>query len=80
MKGELQRFILRSAALKLYREALRTVRRSAVPHAVADLRREIRARFVEHATEADPAKIRRLLSDGQKELEVLDEMLRVGRG
>ena len=80
MKGELQRFILRSAVLKFYRDALRTVRRSAVPHAAADLRREIRSRFDEHAAEADAATIRRLLSDAKKELELLDEMLRMGRG
>ena len=80
MKGELQRFILRSAVLQLYRDALRTVRRSAVPHAAADLRREIRSRFDEHAAEADAAKIRRLLSDAKKELEFLEEMLRMGRG
>lgn len=80
MKSELQRFILRSAVLQLYRDALRTVRRSALPHAAADLRREIRLRFDEHAAEADATKIRRLIADAKKELELLEEMLRMGRG
>lgn len=77
---DLQRFILRSATLRLYRDCLRVVRRLAPEHAAGDLRREVRSRFEEHRGEADPAQIKRLHADGKKELDALESMLLSGRG
>ncbi|KAJ1623328.1 serine carboxypeptidase S28-domain-containing protein [Pavlovales sp. CCMP2436] len=48
---ELQRFILRTATLALYRHALRSARSLAPAHAAPHLRAEIRARFSERARE-----------------------------
>lgn len=79
-KGELQWFILRSSVRQLYRDALRVVRGLAAEHAAPELRREIRSRFDQHAELADTAVIRRLLADGRKELDMLEAMLRSGRG
>jgi hypothetical protein len=77
---ELQRFILRSATLALYRHALRSARALAPAHAAPHLRAEIRTRFSERAGEADGAKILRLQAEAKKEIEQLEGMLRTGRG
>jgi len=77
---DLQRFILRSVTLKLYRDCLRVVRRLAPEHAAPELRREIRSRFAAHATEGDPVKVRRLHAECKTQLELLEGMLISGRG
>mmetsp|Transcript_28353 Transcript_28353/g.71379 ORF Transcript_28353/g.71379 Transcript_28353/m.71379 type:complete len:80 (+) Transcript_28353:48-287(+) len=77
---ELQRFILRTATLALYRHALRSARSLAPAHAAPHLRAEIRARFSERAREVDGGKIMRLQAEAKKEIELLEGMLRSGKG
>mmetsp|Transcript_13461 Transcript_13461/g.39717 ORF Transcript_13461/g.39717 Transcript_13461/m.39717 type:complete len:82 (-) Transcript_13461:386-631(-) len=80
MKGELERFILRANARKMFRDALRMVRKLAPDHARTDLRKEIRGRFEANASTQDPKLIRRLLAEGKQELELLEQMLKSGTG
>ncbi|KAK9944560.1 hypothetical protein M0R45_010121 [Rubus argutus] len=67
---DLQDFLLRARALKLYRQALRVTRR-----APCELRSTIRKEMEDSRDCNDRQRIRYLLSEGLERLKRLDEML-----
>ncbi|KAH7281234.1 hypothetical protein KP509_36G036500 [Ceratopteris richardii] len=71
---ELQFFILRSHALRLYRSALRTARR-APPHSRGELEHTIREEMERNRSVKDLSSIRFLISEGMQRLKELNAML-----
>lgn len=80
MSLDLRDFILRARVLKLYRQALRIIRRAPVDSR-AELRDIIRQEIEMNRNCNDKQKIRFLISDGLQRLKGLDETLDMqGRG
>lgn len=71
---ELQFFVLRSHALRLYRSALRTARR-APQHARAELQHTMREEMERNRNTQEPHAIRFLISEGTQRLKELGAML-----
>ncbi|XP_027090831.2 uncharacterized protein LOC113749684 [Coffea eugenioides] len=77
---DLRDFLLRARVLRLYRQALRTIRRAPVDSR-AELRDIIRQELETNRNCNDKQKIRFLISDGLQRLKGLDETLDMqGRG
>ena len=74
----LQRFIQRSKALKLYREALR-LSCSAPANSRATLKEHVRHEFKAARAETDVTQINFLLSQGRQRLSDLRQMLSLSR-
>jgi hypothetical protein len=72
---DLRRFIRRSAALSLYRQALRLAF-AAPPHVRADIVEEARAQFRRgaKAAEDDPSQEKFLLAQAAKDVDALRKM------
>ncbi|CAN1857174.1 LYR motif-containing protein 2 [Linum perenne] len=71
---DLQGFIVRARVLKLYRKALRVVRR-APDHSRDELKQTVRQEMVNNRNCNDRQRIRFLMSDGLDRLKHLDELL-----
>ncbi|CDP07344.1 unnamed protein product [Coffea canephora] len=71
---DLRDFLLRARVLRLYRQALRTIRRAPVDSR-AELRDIIRQELETNRNCNDKQKIRFLISDGLQRLKGLDETL-----
>jgi hypothetical protein len=79
-RGDLQRFIRRSAALTLYRQALRLAR-AAPPESREGIIAEARAHFTAGVKTArdDPSQEAFLLSQAAKELDILKKLFTLTR-
>jgi Complex 1 protein (LYR family) len=79
-RGDLQHFIRRSAALTLYRQALRLAR-AAPPGAREGIVAEARAHFTAGVKTAkdDPSQEAFLLSQATKELDILKKLFTLTR-
>ncbi|CAN1315194.1 LYR motif-containing protein 2 [Linum perenne] len=71
---DLQGFIVRARVLKLYRKALRVVRRSP-DHSRDELKQTVRQEMENNRNCNDRQRIRFLMSDGLERLKRLDELL-----
>ncbi|KAL6783713.1 hypothetical protein ACKKBG_A05505 [Auxenochlorella protothecoides x Auxenochlorella symbiontica] len=73
MKSELQSFVLKAEARKLFRHFLRVTR--SAPASRDELRDQIRHEFLQPVEESDLYARKYRLSDGRTRLKMLSEML-----